>query len=294
LGCTITGNGSSSSDYQLGALGPQTVGYRFMIGVTSLADARRYDLGTASLLTYTKPGTPAKFTSAKGMTFVAPTPTALRAAAGLLTLDKAAHDWTFPYSRYLADSPTVADAYPGAMLVYADIPTSGLPSADAGDYATFLRFAATDGQQPGGAIGQLPAGYLPMTTADHLGTEAAYTLAAATAVARQKGTIPPLIPKPHKAGGGKGSTTKGGSGSGGTGPSTTPTVTPTPNPTPTPTKSSVPLSGSHPVAKVALTPTQNFGLAAYVLPAVAGLALAGGIAAAVATRWTRFRAKRWG
>ena len=154
-----------------------------MIGVTTLADALRYGLSTASLLTYTKPGTPAKFTSADGMTFVAPTSSSLRNAAGLLVPDKAQHDWTFPYALYDKDSAKAAQAYPGSMLVYADVPTSDLPKlhhqeVDARDYANFVRFAATTGQQPGGGVGQLPPGYLPMTAANHLGAEASYSRAA--------------------------------------------------------------------------------------------------------------------
>jgi len=302
LGCTITGNGSSSSDYQLVALGPETVGYRFMIGVTSLADARRYDLNTASLLTHTLPGTPSKFTSAAGMEFVAPTNAALRSAAALLVPDKAQHHWTFPYALYEKNSVAAEHAYPGSMLVYADIPTSGLPKADAADFATFLRFAGAAGQQPGGAIGQLPSGYLPMTAGNHLGAEAAYTLSAATAVADQKGTIPPLL-RTHHAGGkghGKGSNTgsgtggsgTGGSGTGGSGTGGAGSRGPISHPKPRGT--TVPLSRSHPVATVALTPAQDFGLAGYVLPGVAGLALAGALAAALTSRLTRSRRRPWG
>ena len=70
------------------------------------------------------------------------------------------------------------------------VPTTGLPTADAHDYADLLRFAATTGQVPGDANGELPAGYLPMTAANGLGGLAAYTLKAADAVASQGGVAP--------------------------------------------------------------------------------------------------------
>ena len=78
------------------------------------------------------------------------------------------------------------------MVVYAAIPTSGLPAADATDYAALLTFAAGPGQTPGSGVGQLPPGYLPLTAADGLGGLAAYTLAAAADVAAQNGQVPAL------------------------------------------------------------------------------------------------------
>src|SRR5262249_20627843 len=71
------------------------------------------------------------------------------------------------------------------------------------------RFAASDGQVPGGEAGQLPDGYLPMTAANSLGGLAAYTTVAATGVAAQEGALPPLTgpwtitsPTPVPTGGG--------------------------------------------------------------------------------------------
>jgi len=289
--------------------GQETVGYRFMIGITTLADAERYGLDTASLLTYTKPGTPAKFTSAAGMTFTKPTTTSMRAAAGLLKMDKPADDWTFPYSLYNKDSKSAAGAYPGAMLVYADVPTKDLPtesgkSLDAEDYAEFIRFAATSGQKPGGGVGELPAGYLPMTAANHLGAEASYALRAATAIAAQKGAIPGLVahkaaakstPSPTPSSGSGSSTSSTGSSgtgsSGSTGSSGTSSASPGTSPTPSPS-TSLP-------ARLGLTPVANFGLADDLLPVIAGLLV---VAAAGAVlffrltrpRLTRSKGKKWG
>jgi hypothetical protein len=279
--------------------GQETVGYRFMIGVTTLADADRYGLNTASLLTYTKPGTPAEFTSPAGMTFTKPTSSSLRAAAALLQMDKSAHDWTFPYSIYTRDSKKAAGVYPGSMLVYADVPTKDLPtvkgkgSLDAADYAEFLKFAATSGQQPGAGVGQLPAGYLPMTAANHLGSEASYTVRAASAVAAQKGAIPSLVaPKSSKKatsspspspGSGSSATGTGSSGTGSSGSSATPSTSPSASPSPSP--------GTALPARLALTPVANFGLADDLLPIIAGLLVVAAAGAVLFFRLTRPKSK---
>jgi hypothetical protein len=157
----------------------QTVGYRFMIGITPLADNQRYQLQSAALQT----------TSG---TFVAPTDSSVEAATSLLTADPSTGTWPIPYAEF--QQPAGAAAYPGTMVVYAAIPTSGLPTEDAQDYASFLQFAATTGQIEGLGVGQLPPGYLPMTAADGLGALANYTLAAAADVAAQNGQVPPLTP----------------------------------------------------------------------------------------------------
>jgi hypothetical protein len=167
---------------KLVALGRQTVGYRFLIGITPLADDYRYQLQAAAL--QTTPGH-----------FVAPTDASLGAAASFLTPDETTGTWDVPYAQ-LASDPKADAAYPGTMVVYAAVPTTGLTSQSAGDYAQLLRFAAGAGQQPGYGVGQLPPGYLPMTAANGLGDFVDYTTAAATDVATQDGRMPPLLPPP--------------------------------------------------------------------------------------------------
>jgi len=263
-----------------------------MIGVTTLADARRYDLGTASLLTYTKPGTPAAFTSAAGMTFVAPSDAALRNAAALLVPDKKNLVWDFPYTLFGKDSPKVAAAYPGAMLVYADIPTHGLPKVNAADFAQFLDFAAGVGQTPGSALGDLPSGYLPLTSADHLADEAAYTVRAAQAVSAQKSDIPSLFPPKHSSPTPSKSpstspSTSPSSPGGGTGGSTSPGSSSSPDPSTSITSANP--SASQSTQRIALSPVANFGLVGYLLPLLAGLAI---IAAALALLLSRLGRSR--
>jgi hypothetical protein len=173
---------------KLVAIGRESPGKRFLIGLTSLADSERYQLDTAALQTHVAANAPKKFADATGRTFVEPSNSSLRIAASLLKSDDALGTWPIPYETLRID-PKGATAYPGTMLISADVPTSGLPKADAQRYAKFLRFAVTVGQTPGLSNGQLPPGYLPLTAANGLGQQAKYTLAAASAVAAQLGGV---------------------------------------------------------------------------------------------------------
>ncbi len=187
---------------KLVAAGRQTVGHRFMIGITPLADNQRYGILAAALQT----------TSG---TFVAPDTTSLTATAALLQPDPTTGTWPIPYDEF--QQAAGATGYPGTMVVYAAVPTTGLPAPDASEYATLLRFAATTGQTPGSGVGQLPGGYLPLTQADGLGALASYTQSAADDVAAQNGQVPslgttPTGPTPVPPTGG--TTPGGGAGSG--------------------------------------------------------------------------------
>jgi hypothetical protein len=159
---------------KLVAGGRQTAGYRFMLGIVPLADVPRFGLRAAALETAPH-------------TFVDPSTASLSAAAKLLTPDEQRGVWTFPYATLHTSSG--ADAYPGTMVIYAAIPTSGLSATNAKCFATLLTFAAGDGQNPGGNSGQLPEGYLPMTKANHVASLANYTARAALAVAQQDGSL---------------------------------------------------------------------------------------------------------
>ncbi len=217
------------SDEKLVAEGPQTAGYRFMIGITPLADDARYQLRAAALET-----TPNHF--------VTPTDASLEAATKLFKPNEKTGTWPVPYEQ-LSNAKTsgAAGAYPGTMVVYTAIPTAGVPAADAQDLSEFLRFAASSGQTPGLGVGQLPPGYLPMTKADGLGELVNYTLAAASAVAAQKGQLPRLVPA--SSGGG-----------------TTPTTTPTTSPGSTaPGDSGTGPSSTSPTVPGSTTPPSNGG-----------------------------------
>jgi hypothetical protein len=155
--------------------GQQAPGHQFMIGITPLADDDRYLMSAAGLQT-------------TNGAFVTPGTTSLQAAAALLAPDPSTGTWPIPYGAFA--QPSGAGAYPGTMVVYAAVPTSGLPPTDAQDYAGFLQFAVTAGQTPGVGVGELPPGYLPLTPADGLAALASYTQAAAVDVAAQNGQVP--------------------------------------------------------------------------------------------------------
>lgn len=182
----------STEGLKLVAGGRESPGFRFVLGLTSLADSARYALDTAALQTTVAAGTPAKFTNDTGRTFVSPTDAGLRSAAQLLTPNVKAGLWDLPVANIVTQDAAKA-AYPGAMVVYAAVPTLDLPAADAQAYSALLKWAATTGQTPGTTNGTLPPGYLPLTAANGLGSLASYTALAATAVAEQKGAVPSIL-----------------------------------------------------------------------------------------------------
>ena len=198
--CVVSGDAQ-----KMASLGRESTGLRFLLGVTSLADARRYKLPVSSLQT-----------TSGGSSFAAPTDASLKSAASLMTLDKASGTWPIPYKKLQASEG--ADAYPGTLLISMDVPTKGLAKTDASRYATFLRFAAAAGQIPGSGSGQLPPGYLPMTSADDLGAEAAYTQKVAGTVQTQDGTY--VAPSGSSSGSTSGSGGSTDGGTSGTSPST--------------------------------------------------------------------------
>jgi hypothetical protein len=173
-------NGSTTGE-KLVADPREEAGNYFMLGITPLADD--YIYGLQSALLETTPGN-----------FVGPTTAALQATAALLQPDTSTGTWPIPYSDF--ESAAGQSAYPGSMVVYAAVPTEGLPSGDAADIAEVLQFAATTGQQQGTGVGQLPPGYLPLTASNGLGTLAAYTEAAVPDIIAQDGQVPPLVPSP--------------------------------------------------------------------------------------------------
>jgi hypothetical protein len=161
--------------------GRQTVGYRFLIGITPLGDNARYGLRAAAL--QSTPGT-----------FVTPSNASLKAAAALLQPHTQEGMWTLSYPELATAAG--AQAYPGTMVVYAAVPTSGLSKDDAKDYSELIDFATTTGQTPGLNVGQLPPGYLPMTKQNGLANLVAYSLAASQAVLAQTGATPLVKGKP--------------------------------------------------------------------------------------------------
>jgi hypothetical protein len=206
------------STLSMSTLGRQQPGHRFMLALTTLGEVSRYQLEPAALQTSATP--PAgKFTTAAGRNFIVPSTASLKAAGSHLLADTSTHTWPIPYAALAKDK----NAYPGAMLVYLDVPTRGLAKTEAGEYATLLRFAATTGQTPGLTNGTLPGGYLPLTKANGLGQLVAFTELAAVDVAAQNGGVVPVTNNPGQdtspgvaGNGNSGSDGTAGSGSDGT------------------------------------------------------------------------------
>jgi hypothetical protein len=187
-------------DQQLVALGRETPGQDFILGLTSLADADRYKLDTAELETQGGSTSDKKFTTSKGRSFAGPSNASLRAALALMQPSDTLGSWTMPYSQMRTESAGKS-AYPGTMLISTDVLTKGIAKPLARDYCELIDFAATSGQQPGLGNGQLAAGYLPMTAANGMAKMVAYAKEAAGAVAAQKGEVPGVMgtynhPKP--------------------------------------------------------------------------------------------------
>ena len=191
LGCP-NGDPADVTTLRLTVQGRQQPGYRFVLGVTPLTAAHRYSLRTAALQTTSQAAPNDQITDAAGRTFVAPDDAGLRAAGALLEPDEEAGTWSLNYDKL--HETDGAEAYPGTMPVYADVPTIGLTRPVATRAAQLLEFAVTDGQRRGTANGELPIGALPLTEANGLSALAAYTHRAAVAVLAQNGEVPSLAP----------------------------------------------------------------------------------------------------
>lgn len=183
------------------AVGRQPVGFRFMLGTVSLGDAFRAGMPLASLETTSSVDPSSKITNANGRTFVAPTMDSIKAAAAMLKPDTTTSTWPVPYAAMRNN----AAAYPGTMVVYTDVPTSGLSKSDATNLANLIKFDAGAGQTPGTTAGTLPVGYLPMTSANGLGALVDYANRAASAVAAQSGAVPAVAGAGSGGGGTSGS-----------------------------------------------------------------------------------------
>jgi hypothetical protein len=163
---------------------------RSFMAITSTAYAEAYGLPMAQLQTGTD--------ASGAPTFAAPTASAMAEALRHTEVDEASG------TRRIDHAALPPTAYPATMPVYLAVPTTGLPRDAATDYANFLRRAvSTTYQTPGGEVGQLPAGYVPLP--EELRQQARTVADALTS---------PVATTPPAAVGG-GPTTPAGNGSGG-------------------------------------------------------------------------------
>ena len=131
--------------------GPQLAGTRSILGLTDSPSAARFGVQMARL---SRAGD-----NSTGRRFIAPDTAGL--AAGIAAMAPKTE-------RAVANgstSRTAPDAYPLTVLSYAAIKPLNLDAAARSEYASFLEYAAGDGQIPGLEPGRLPQGYAPLPEA---------------------------------------------------------------------------------------------------------------------------------
>jgi hypothetical protein len=237
----VCGNPGSPEGYC--RLTQETPGQRVLFGILDYGDTDAYLIPSAAILNpagrYVQPST-------RSM------------AAALNSMVTASNGITQQVS---TTSKNKAE-YPLTMVVYAMVPISGESHAKADDIARWLRFVAGSGQDEGTAPGQLPVGYLPLTSKLR-----AETLKAANEVQDQTGDTAKSSPSPSSSSTGSSSTSSS------TSPSPGSSVSTSPSP-------GVSLPTVHPkIATVAVRDPQTSGLLRFALPVVlilGGLAALGG------------------
>ena len=146
--------------------GPQVPGQRFVISITDAAATARYDL------------TPVGLRTANGTAVTTPNNTSMSAAisSGLVSTSNAAVKQVDP-------AKVSASGYPLTTVVYAAVNLTGSTAASRTNLSKLIMYVAGTGQTSGTQVGQLPNGYLPLTS--DLQTQAS---AAATAIASYTGS----------------------------------------------------------------------------------------------------------
>jgi hypothetical protein len=145
-------------------------GLQRVLGLTDTASAAKYRVVSASLL------------NPAGQ-YVAPTTDSLTAASAAMTAS-AGQSQVYGFDQRSETAKGATAAYPLAMPVYAAVNPVMDDVTIREDYATFIRYAASAGQEPGNDIGQLPVGYAPLP-------EGWRDQALAAADTIQTGNVPP-------------------------------------------------------------------------------------------------------
>lgn len=154
-------------------------GYQTVLSVTDTAAAAKYQIISASLQ------------NAAGK-FVAPTSAAMSAAAAAMT-PTATQSQVYEYNPAGATAAAAPTAYPLTMPIYAATNPAQNDAATRAAYAAFITYAATAGQTVGSGVGELPAGYAPISAGWK--TQA---LAAAAKIA--SGWVQPEVPSGDTSG----------------------------------------------------------------------------------------------
>jgi hypothetical protein len=269
-GAALTGRGqvagtqSFTKDFSSGYIkpdkaSPQLVGQRALITLTDTPSSNRRGLAAASLR------------NADGH-FVAPTSATMSAA-----LSQVVKTRTSGVVR-VASEKVKGDGYPLTRLSYGVTNPALLDQAARDDYAGFTKFAATVGQTPGTKPGDLPVGYVPLTsTMDAQALKASVAIRTAKAPVAAKPTPAPAPSTPQSSGDNPPAAAP--SPAVAVPPAAPPAVSSTPSATPT-------AIGVQPVS--VLTPSVPVGLLRWVLPWLPAL----GLGAAISSRWILRRGPR--
>jgi hypothetical protein len=205
--------------------------------------------------------------------YVAPTAKSMAAALPSMVATGGNH-----VTRQVDFARQPADAYPLTMVIYAMVPTSGTSAKKAAAIARFLDYVAGPGQRRGLAVGELPPGFVPLTSRMR-----AQTVHAALLVARQAGGDP----KPHPPASSSPPATSP-TAPASTSQSPSPSATPAASPSPTPRAR---------VVTVALKSAQTAGPLRYALPAlliIGGLSTLAGASSLMAGAGVTERLRRIG
>ena len=126
--------------------GGQAPGQKFMIAITDTPSAARYGLSNASLA------------PANSAAFVTPNSASLGAALAALT------PTSLVKVTQVDPSKVTGTAYPLTVVTYSAVNLSKSDADSRSRISRMLARVTTAGQVPGTALGQLPAGYVPLTS----------------------------------------------------------------------------------------------------------------------------------
>lgn len=152
--------------------GPQVPGRRFILSITDSASAARYGLPTAKLV------------NAAGEAVAS---TAESVTAAVTAMKQTA----VPGVVETSATATTPGAYPLTVLSYAAVNVCGSSTGELANYAKLITYATGTGQVSGDDRGQLPRGYVPLSST--LRTQAASTAKAITTRATVAAECPKAV-----------------------------------------------------------------------------------------------------
>jgi len=164
---------------------PQTIGRRSFLSLTDTGSATRFGLQSASLSRAGDNGDDRQFVAPDAQSL-------LKGVSAMKAKSTAGFLEPIPFGTD-SDVPagSNAGAYPLTTLTYAAVKPLALDASARSDYASFVDFAVTGGQQPGVEPGRLPGGFVPLPP--ELVAQAA---AAATSIRTVTAPLSPAPPPP--------------------------------------------------------------------------------------------------